>query len=140
MSRKLGVGIVGCGNISTAYLKLGPLFRGLEIRACADRVPALAAAQAEAFGVRAMTVEDLLAAPEIATYRARQLERDRVEVALHAPPPGAERAAREALARLWAEADVARPHLNFVAVGPPDPSRKERRVERLWRKGEAIAP
>jgi predicted dehydrogenase len=65
MSRKLGVGIVGCGNISTAYLKLGPLFRGLEIRACADRVPALAAAQAEAFGVRALTPEDLLADAQI---------------------------------------------------------------------------
>ena len=33
---KLGIGIIGCGNISTAYLKLAPLFKGLEVRAVAD--------------------------------------------------------------------------------------------------------
>ena len=36
MARALGVGIVGCGNISETYLKLAPLFRGIEMRACAD--------------------------------------------------------------------------------------------------------
>ena len=33
---KLGVGIIGCGNISTAYLKLAPLFRDIEVRGVAD--------------------------------------------------------------------------------------------------------
>ena len=32
----LGIGIIGCGNISTTYFKLAPLFRGLEVRACSD--------------------------------------------------------------------------------------------------------
>ncbi len=57
----LGVGIIGCGNISTAYLKLAPLFKGLEMRAVADMNMEAATAQADAFGVKAQTVEDLLA-------------------------------------------------------------------------------
>ena len=65
MAEKLGIGIVGCGNISTAYFKLAPLFRGLEVRACADVFPAAAEARAAEFGARAETVEGLLAAPDV---------------------------------------------------------------------------
>ena len=36
MTKTLGVGIIGCGNISTTYLTLAPLFKGIEIRAVAD--------------------------------------------------------------------------------------------------------
>ena len=61
MTQDLGVGIIGCGNISAAYLKLAPLFRGIEVRACADRDPAAARARAAAFGVRALSVDALLA-------------------------------------------------------------------------------
>jgi predicted dehydrogenase len=62
---RLGIGIIGCGNISTTYLRLAPLFRGLEIRAVADVNPAAAAARAKEFGVAAQSVEDLLANPAI---------------------------------------------------------------------------
>ena len=34
--KTLGVGVIGCGNISAAYFRLAPLFRGIEMRACAD--------------------------------------------------------------------------------------------------------
>ena len=61
----LGVGIIGCGNISAAYLRLGPLFQGVDIRAVADVNSDAAAARAEEFGVRAMSVADLLAADDI---------------------------------------------------------------------------
>ena len=61
----LGVGIIGCGNISTAYLKLCPLFGGVETRAVADIQPAAAKARAEEFGLRAHTVDELLAADDI---------------------------------------------------------------------------
>ncbi len=61
----LGVGIIGCGNISTAYLTLAPMFRGLEVRAVADVNPQAAARQAEAFGVRAQSVDGLLGADDI---------------------------------------------------------------------------
>ncbi|HEY8596601.1 MAG TPA: Gfo/Idh/MocA family oxidoreductase [Devosiaceae bacterium] len=65
MTDKFGVGIIGCGNISTAYLQLAPLFRDIEIRAVADMVPAAAKARAEEFGVRAESVDALLGDPEI---------------------------------------------------------------------------
>jgi len=65
MGRKLGVGVIGCGNISAAYFRFGPLFRGIEMRAGADLVPEVAKARAEEFGVRAETVEGLLAADDI---------------------------------------------------------------------------
>ena len=65
MAKKLGVGIVGCGNISAAYLRLGPLFRGIEMRACADIDMAAARARATEFGVRASTVDELVAADDV---------------------------------------------------------------------------
>ena len=52
----IGVGIIGCGNISAAYLRLGPLFKGLEISAVADVNPAAAATRAAEFGVRANAI------------------------------------------------------------------------------------
>lgn len=63
---KLGIGIIGCGNISTAYLKLSPQFKALEVRAVADMNMDAAQARAEEFGVRAETVEGLLKADDIA--------------------------------------------------------------------------
>jgi predicted dehydrogenase len=60
MSKTLGVGIIGCGNISAAYLRLGPLFNFFEIRAVADINMAAAEARAKEFGVEARTVKDLL--------------------------------------------------------------------------------
>jgi predicted dehydrogenase len=60
MEKILGVGVIGCGNISAAYLKLAPLFKGIEIRAVADVNMDAAEARAREFGVRAQTVKDLL--------------------------------------------------------------------------------
>ena len=65
MARKLGVGVIGCGNISAAYFTLAPLFRGIEMRACADLDTKAAAARAKEFGIRAETVPGLLGAPDI---------------------------------------------------------------------------
>jgi predicted dehydrogenase len=65
MTTPLGIGIIGCGNISAAYFKLAPLFRGLEIRACTDLAPAAAQARATEFGVEAQTMDALLANPAI---------------------------------------------------------------------------
>jgi len=62
---KLGVGIIGCGNISAAYLRLGPLFKALEMRAVADIDTEAAKSRAAEYGVRAESVEDLLAAKDI---------------------------------------------------------------------------
>lgn len=65
MKRNLGVGIIGSGNISAAYLKLGPLFNGIDIRACADINPEAARARAGEFGIRACSVAELLCADDI---------------------------------------------------------------------------
>ncbi|SHJ06512.1 Gfo/Idh/MocA family protein [Wenxinia saemankumensis] len=62
---KIGVGIIGCGNISVSYLGLAPSFRALEIRAVADINMAAAQKRADKYGVRAMSVDDLLAAEDI---------------------------------------------------------------------------
>jgi predicted dehydrogenase len=65
MAKNLGVGIIGCGNISAAYMRLAPHFRGITIKACADAVPAAAQARAKEFGLRAESVDGLLAADDI---------------------------------------------------------------------------
>ncbi len=65
MTGTLGIGIIGCGNISAAYFKLAPLFRGLEVRACADTNPAAAEARAREFGVKPQTADALLGNPDI---------------------------------------------------------------------------
>ena len=57
----LGIGIIGCGNISTSYLKLAPLFKGLEVRAVADVNMEAAKTRGAEFGVKAQGVDDLLA-------------------------------------------------------------------------------
>src|SRR5262245_22473533 len=56
----LGIGIIGCGVISTRYLQNAPLFRGIAVRAVSDMRPAAAATQATRFGVAASSVADLL--------------------------------------------------------------------------------
>ena len=61
----LGIGIIGCGNISTSYLKLAPLFKGLEVRAVADINMDAARARAAEYAVEAQSVDDLLAAKDI---------------------------------------------------------------------------
>src|SRR5215203_5840550 len=61
----LGVGVIGCGNISAAYLKLAPLFKGIEIRAVADIDRNAAAARAKEYGVKAQTVKEMLKNDEV---------------------------------------------------------------------------
>ena len=39
MTKELGVGIIGCGNISMTYFALSPLFKGIKVLACADLNP-----------------------------------------------------------------------------------------------------
>lgn len=65
MARELGVGIIGCGNISTTYFSLAPLFKGLKVLACSDLNMNAAELRAEEYGVKAQTIEDLLANDEL---------------------------------------------------------------------------
>ena len=65
MAKTYGVGIMGAGNISAAYLRLAPLFRNLEVRAIADIIPEAARKRAEEYGVAAQTPEQLLKNSEL---------------------------------------------------------------------------
>lgn len=59
------IGIIGCGVISSAYLKGAARSSLIVVKGIADLNPEAARAQAEAFGVAAVSVDDLLADPEI---------------------------------------------------------------------------
>lgn len=61
----LGVGIIGCGVISTRYLQNAPLFKGIAVRAVADLRAEAAATQAARFKVEAVPIADLLARKDI---------------------------------------------------------------------------
>ena len=63
--RKLGIGVIGCGNISMTYLRNAALFAGVELRACADISADAAALRAREYGIRALSVDQLLADPEV---------------------------------------------------------------------------
>ena len=65
MARELGVGIIGCGNISTTYFSLAPLFKGLKVLACSDLNMNAAELRAEEYGVKAQTIDDMLANDEL---------------------------------------------------------------------------
>lgn len=58
-------GIIGCGNISGIYLKADKTFNNLELVACADLDMARARAKAAEHNIKAYTVDELLADPEI---------------------------------------------------------------------------
>src|SRR5690625_3047641 len=60
------VGIIGCGNISSAYLQVQKKLEMIDVVAVADLLPERAKAQAEKFGIsKAYTVDQILADPDI---------------------------------------------------------------------------
>ena len=65
MSTELGIGIIGCGNISATYFDFAPLFRGIKVVACADLDLAAAQARATQYGVEAQSVAALLDNPSV---------------------------------------------------------------------------
>ena len=62
-----GVGIVGCGNISSTYLRNAALFAGVDVVACADMDMDAARRAQDEHGPRAMTVDGLLGCDEVGT-------------------------------------------------------------------------
>ncbi len=55
--RDIGVGIIGCGNISSVYFTNLRHVPGASVRACADLKPEVAAAQGKRFGVPAVPID-----------------------------------------------------------------------------------
>jgi len=61
----LKAGLIGCGNISGAYLRNNGVFSHLRIVKCASRRNDSARAAAERFGIQAVSVDELFRDPEI---------------------------------------------------------------------------
>jgi len=64
-AKAIGVGLIGCGNISSIYLTNIPYSPDLELRAVADMRPEVAEAQGKKFSVEALPVDALLARDDI---------------------------------------------------------------------------
>jgi predicted dehydrogenase len=63
--KKTQIGMIGCGNIAPAYIRGCRPFEFLELAFCADEDHARAEAFALKYGLTALPVEELLAAPSI---------------------------------------------------------------------------
>jgi predicted dehydrogenase len=85
---RMGVGIIGAGNISSQYLKAMRDFPVLDIRGLADMRPDVATARAAEFGVKAQTVDALLADPTVDIIVNLTIPRAHVEVGLRAVAAG----------------------------------------------------
>ncbi len=85
---RVGIGIIGCGNISSAYLKAAAGFPILDVRGLADVNRAAAEARAAEFGLPARSVDELLADPAIAIIVNLTVPLAHVEVGLKALAAG----------------------------------------------------
>ena len=65
MASKIKVGIIGCGNISQVYFQACKTLDVLDLVACADLDVGRAQAKASEHGVKALSVDGLLAHPDI---------------------------------------------------------------------------
>ncbi len=88
VTRRVGVGIIGCGNISSQYLKAMRDFAVLEIIAIADMKSEVAAKKAAEFGLTAVSVDALLADPKVEIIVNLTIPRAHVEVGLRAIAAG----------------------------------------------------
>lgn len=88
VSRRVGIGIIGCGNISSQYLKAMQDFPVLDVIAIADMRPEVAEKKAAEFGLTAVTVEALLADPKVEIIVNLTIPRAHVEVGLRAIAAG----------------------------------------------------
>ena len=86
--QRMGVGIIGAGNISSQYLKAMKDFAVLDIRGLADMKTEVAEKKAAEFGVKARSVDDLLADPAIDIIVNLTIPRAHVAVGLLAVAAG----------------------------------------------------
>jgi predicted dehydrogenase len=78
------VGLVGCGNISAAYLRAAADFPDIRVSCCADADPEAARRRAGEFGLRVTTVGELLGDPEVEVVLNLTTPQAHVPVALAA--------------------------------------------------------
>ena len=85
---RVGIGIVGCGNISSVYLSASKHFSVLDVRAVADIDLAIAEKRGAEFGVPAMSVERLLGDDDIEIVVNLTVPKAHVAVGLQAITAG----------------------------------------------------
>ena len=86
--RSVKVGVIGCGNISAAYLKAAKTFPVLDVVALSDLNREAAEARAAEFDIPARSVEETLADPEIEIILNLTVPKAHVEVGLRALEAG----------------------------------------------------
>ena len=86
--KRVSVGVIGCGNISAAYLKAAKTFPILDIVALSDMNPAAAEARSAEFGILAKPVEAVLADSAIEVILNLTVPKAHVEVGLKAIAAG----------------------------------------------------
>ena len=84
----VGIGVIGCGNISSAYLTAARKFPILNLLALSDANPATAEARAAEFGIPARPVDALLADPAIEIILNLTVPNAHVDVGLKAIAAG----------------------------------------------------
>jgi predicted dehydrogenase len=93
-TRRLGIGFIGTGNISSAYLRaiLGHEnmagFPVLDIKGLADMRPEASQARAAEFGLASLSIDEMLASPDIQLIINLTIPRAHVEVGLKALASG----------------------------------------------------
>jgi predicted dehydrogenase len=100
---RVGVGIVGCGNISAAYLKAMVGFPILDVKGLADIDPAAAETRAREFGLRAVPLDALFADPAIEIVLNLTVPKAHVPVGLRALEAGKHVYAEKPLGVLFEE-------------------------------------
>ena len=86
--KRVGVGVIGCGNISSAYLTAAKKFPILDMIALSDANPAAAEARAAEFGIPARSVDEVLADPSVEIVLNLTVPKAHVEVGLKAIAAG----------------------------------------------------
>lgn len=107
MSR-VGIGIIGAGNISTQYLENLTKFADVEVRFVADVLLERAAAQAAAYGVASSgSVEELLARDDISIV---------INLTIPAAHAEVDQQIIDAGKHVWSEKPIATDHASAAAV------------------------
>ena len=93
-TRRLGVGFIGTGNISSAYLRAitgheaMAGFPVLDIKGLADMRPEVSEARAAEFGLKSMSIDEMLASSDIQLIVNLTIPRAHVDVGLRALAAG----------------------------------------------------
>ena len=119
---KVGIGIIGCGNISSAYLKAMAFFPILDIRGLADLNEDLARQRASEFGLQARSIADLMGDPQIEIIVNLTVPKAHVAVAMQALDAGKHTYSEKPLGVNFAEgralADTARARGLRIGAAP----------------------